>query len=304
MRTLVLNQTNLVPDGQNNKLVYSFPNSVKFSKAFLAVSSISMYYSWFNISTALNNNTFSYTWVAGGTTTTYTIVVPDGLYEIATLNQLLQFNFLANGHYLTETTSGQITYYGEFLVNPSRYAVQLNTYLVPNALPAGYTAPAGFVFPTQSFNPSFVFPVNINALLGFVANFTSDQNTNNAFVAPVGSQFVSKNSLGTISYLSTVSPNVQPNASILISSSGVNNPYAQPTSIIYSVTPAVAVGEIVTEKPPEFMWNELIDGTYNEIRLTILGSNLAPIKINDPSITIVLVIAQEDEVKSFSSGSK
>lgn len=302
MRTLVLNQTNLVPDGQNNKLVYSFPNSVKFSKAYLAVSSISMYYSWFNISTALNNNTFSYTWVSGVTTTTYTISVPDGLYEISTLNQLLQFNFLANGHYLISPT-GQISYFGEFLVNPSRYAVQLNTFLFPTALAgvwAGYTQPVGApALPTQTFNPSFVFPVNINSLLGFVANFTSDQNTNNAFVAPVGSQFVSKNSLGTISYLSTLSPNVQPNASILISSSGINNPYASPTSIIYSVTPAVAVGEIVTEKPPEFMWNELIDGTYNEIRLTILGTNLSPIKINDPSITIVLVIAQEDEVKSF-----
>jgi hypothetical protein len=127
-----------------------------------------------------------------------------------------------------------------------------------------------------------------------------NQNTNNSFVAPAGDQYVSKNtSNGTISYISTTSPNLQPNSSILISSSGINNPYAQPTSIIYSLTPSVAVGQIVSEKPPEFMWNELIDGTYNQIRLTILGTNLAPIKINDPSITIVLVIAQEDEVKSF-----
>ena len=63
MRTLVLNQTNIVQDGQNNKLVYSFPNSVLFKDAYVAVSSISMYYSWFNITSAINNNTFQYSWV-------------------------------------------------------------------------------------------------------------------------------------------------------------------------------------------------------------------------------------------------
>jgi hypothetical protein len=34
----------------------------------------------------------------------------------------------------------------------------------------------------------------------------------------------------------------------------------------------------------------LIDGTYNELRLTILGTDLQPIQINDPSIIIVLAI--------------
>ena len=280
MRTLVLNQTNLVADGQNNKLVYNFPNSVKFSKAYLAVSSISMYYSWFNISNDLKNNTFSYTWVVGGATTTYTIVIPDGLYEVSTLNQLLQFNFLNNNHYLL-TSTGQVQYYAEFVVNPSRYAVQINTFLFPTSLPSGYSTPTTWAgFPTQSFNPSIVLPININNLLGYVVNFTTSQNTNNSFVAPAGDQYVSKNSLGTISYISTTSPNLQPNSSILISSSGINNPYAQPTSIIYSLTPSVAVGQIVSEKPPEFMWNELIDVLicYTRQTLNSIKINISTIK--------------------------
>jgi hypothetical protein len=168
MRTLVLNQTNLVADGQNNKLVYNFPNSVKFSKAYLAVSSISMYYSWFNISNELKNNTFSYTWVVGGTTTTYTIVVPDGLYEVSTLNQLLQFNFLNNNHYLL-TSTGQVQYYAEFVVNPSRYAVQINTFLVPDAATAatlGYTLPAGQTWPADPQNPVITIPSAFNIIIG------------------------------------------------------------------------------------------------------------------------------------------
>jgi hypothetical protein len=300
MRTLVLNQNNIVADGQNNKLVYNFPNSVLFKDAYIAVSSISLYYSWFNITSALGNNTFSYTWVVGGTTTTYPVTIPDGIYEIATLNQYLQYVFLTNNHYLVNST-GQNVYYGEFLINPSRYAVQINTFQFPTALPTGYTTPTTWGgFPTQTFNPSIIIGTTLGLLLGFATGVTTNQNTNNAYTPPSPQTYIAKDSLGTLSYLSTSAPNVQPNSSILISSSGVNNPYASPTSIIYSISPSVGVGEIISEKPPEFMWNELIDGTYNQLRLTLLGTNLAPIQINDPSITIVLVIAQEDEVKSFS----
>ena len=94
MRTLVLNQSNIVADGQNNKLVYNFPNSVTFKDAYMALSSISVYYSWFNITSALANNTFSYTWVSSGTTTNYTVTIPDGIYEISSLNSYLQFIFI------------------------------------------------------------------------------------------------------------------------------------------------------------------------------------------------------------------
>jgi hypothetical protein len=294
MRTLVLNQSNIVQDGQNNKLVYNFPNSVLFKNSYLAVSSISMYYSWFNITSAFSNNTFSYTWVQGATTTTYQVIIPDGIYEINTLNQFLQFTFIKNGTYLTTTSSGINVYYAEFILNPARYAVQINTYLVPTSF-TGFTAPinittgVALVPPTQTFNPSIVLPASLNSLLGFVVNFTTNQNTNNAFTPPT-SPYVSKNTAGTLSYISTSAPNVQPNSSVLISSSGIDNPYAQPTSIIYSITPSVAVGAIINEKPPAFMWNKLIDGTYNQIRLTILGTNLQPLQINDPAMTIVLVI--------------
>ena len=61
MFVIVLNSTHIVQDGLNNKLVYKFPNSVLLKDKYIAVSSISMYYSWFNITSSYNNNTFSYT---------------------------------------------------------------------------------------------------------------------------------------------------------------------------------------------------------------------------------------------------
>jgi len=295
MRTIILNQGNIVPDGQNNKLVYRFPNSVNLNDAYLAVSYVVMFYSWFNITSQYNNNVFSYNWIDGaGVVTTYTINVPNGLYEISTLNQLLQFTMIQNGHYLVDAT-GDNVYYAEFIVNPSRYAVQINTFLFPTALPLGFTNPAGVAFPPQSFNPIITLPANINKIFGYVAGFATDQNLNNAFVPPV-SVYVSKLANGTISYLSTTAPQVQPNSSVLLNISNIDNYYAQPTGIIYTVVPNVAIGEIISEKPPQFAWNKMINGTYNELRMTILGADLQPILVNDPAMTFILVIAQKDEI--------
>jgi len=296
MKTLILNSTNLVADGNNNKLIYRFPNSVLFKKSQIAFAGCSMYYSWFNITSSLGNNTFSYNWRNGaGVATNYTITIPDGLYEISTLNQYLQFTFIQNGHYLVNS-SGQNVYYAQFSINAPRYAVQIDTFLFPTALPAGWTNPAAVPFPPQSFNPIITLPARVNEILGYVANFATDQNLNNAYVAPVGSQYISKLANGTISYISTTAPNVQPNNSLLFSLSGVDNAYANPTSIIYTLVPQVAIGEIINEKPPEFIWNKLIDGTYNQLTLTILGTDLAPIRINDPAMTIILVIKEIDEM--------
>jgi len=294
MRTLILNNSNLVQDGQNNKLIYRFPNSVQFKDNYIALSSASVYYSWFNISSSKNNNVFTYNWLDGaGASTTYTITIPDGLYEVSTLNKLLQFSFIQNGHYLVDE-NGLNVYYAEFLVNPSRYAVEITTYLFPTALPTGWTNPATVPFPPQSFNPIITIPSQLNQILGYVAGFATDQNLNNAFVPPT-SNFVSKLANGTISYLSTSAPNIQPNSSLLFSISNIDNAYAQPSSIIYTLVPTVAPGEIINERPANFIWNKLLNGTYNELRMVILGTDLAPIQINDPSMTIVLVIKDKGE---------
>jgi len=43
------------------------------------------------------------------------------------------------------------------------------------------------------------------------------------------------------------------------------------------------------------MWNKLIDGTYNELRLTFLSPTLQAIAINDPNMTILLTIRDKNE---------
>ena len=350
MRTLVLNSNNVVQDGLNNKLIFKFPNSAKFDKAYVAVASVSMYYSWFNVSAALGNNVIGYTWGSqAASSLTYFFTIPDGLYEISTLNQFLQFQFIKNGHYAINA-AGQYVYFAEMIVNDARYKIQLNTFKVPTAAAQtalGYTQntsnpPAA----AQTFNPIIFIPYSLGLILGWTSltsvagTIVSPTNTsaisvvdaNGGATAPssysltsgylatdiqtndilqynypimfpgaTGSgtlpSFASRSTITyTISYLSNSTPNIQPNSSILISASSVDNPYSTPTSVIYSITPSVAVGEIISEKPPSFMWNKLIDGMYNQLQLTFLGNDLRPIQINDPAMTIILAIAQENEV--------
>ena len=350
MRTLVLNSNNVVQDGLNNKLIFKFPNSAKFDKAYVAVASVSMYYSWFNVSASLGNNVIGYTWGSqAGSSLTYFYTIPDGLYEISTLNQFLQFQFIKNGHYAINS-AGQYVYFAEMIVNEARYKIQINTFKVPTAAQQtalGYTQNTSNPPATsQTFNPIIYIPYNLGLILGWTSltsvsgTITTASNTSAISVVDANGVAVSVSSYSltsgylatdlqtndviqynypimfpgatgsgtlppfasrstttfTISYLSNTTPNIQPNSSILIAASSVDNPYSTPTSVIYSITPSVAVGEIISEKPPSFMWNRLIDGMYNQIQLTFLGNDLRPIQINDPAMTIILAIAQENEV--------
>jgi hypothetical protein len=284
--TLVLNSTNIVGSG-NNQLVYTFPNSVSFPNHLIAVQSVNMYYSWANVNISpLNNYQFSYTWTVGSTVTTYPLSVPDGLYEVSDLNYFLQYNMIKNGTYLINA-AGENVYYAEFIVNPNRYSVQINTFLVPTSLPTGWTAPvlsipdatAAFPgYPTVSITPIVTLIGNFAKLFGYVNGFATTTSTTL-----------------NLSFNSSTSPNIQPNSSLYLSISNISNKYAVPSSIIYNVTPNVGFGEQIQERPPEFGWNKLLEGTYNQLRVQLLGHDFAPVQVLDPNMTIVLVIKEDTE---------
>ena len=293
MNTIVLNQSNLINNGKNSTLVYNFPSTVDLTNKYVCVVSISMFYSWFNITQQSSNNIITFQW--DSTLPAVNIVIPDGLYEIVQLNQYLQWWFIENGFYYIDS-SGNYVYMAEMLINSTRYAVQLNTYLNYTAatLPVGYTLPGNFVgYPPLRQNPVVGFPANFNVIVGYQVGFLSDANISNAFVPPSPTQqnnYVSKQSNGTISYLSSQAPQVQPNSNILFSLVNVNSPYSQPSGIIYSLNPNSAVGEKVYEVPPNFVWTKFIDGYHPSLTLTMLGTDKLPLTIQDPNMTILLAI--------------
>jgi hypothetical protein len=318
METIVINSSNLVNKGSgNNTFKYRFPSSVQFSNNEVAVSQVSMYYSWYNISLNLGNNFFQYTWVVNtpstiGTpflpptvneTVVYDVIIPDGLWEINTLNEYLQNEMIKNGTYLIytdpQTYLSSNIYYIELTINPTLYGIQINTFLVPTTLTNGYTVPSNFKgFPSVSQNPVLIIPPQskLNVLLGFPNGFTTSSNVDNQTQFSTYDKLVNKIAKtvdGTISYLSTTAPNLQPNTTLLLTLTNTQNKYSNPSNMLYALTPTGSIGQQFNNVPPKYNWVKMCDGTINELTLCIIGANdYQPLQIQDPNILIVLVIKQ------------
>ena len=268
---IIVDKTNLIGN-DNNTFVYRFPSSVAFPNHEIALASVDMYYAWYNVSALLGNNTFSYVWTDG---TTNTIVLEDGLYEINTINERLQFAFIANGHYLVDSGGNNI-YYINISANTTRYATQIDIFQFPNSLPAGYTNPAAVVFPPAN-QITMTMPTKFNELLGFAAGFTT--------TAPTGTN---------LSFLSSVAPNIQPNNVLYVSVSNIDNKYGSPSGLVHRIVPNTTFGSLITENP-EFSFQPLHSGTYNELQIQILGTDKSPIRIIDPNIVITFLIKNKEQ---------
>lgn len=157
--SIFLDQDLLINLGSgNNQFKFDFPRQVSTTPTSrMSVSNFSVPYSWFNITQAFGNNQFAYVWFDGASTSTLypsssgkggtvvNITLPDGFYDLPTLNAYLQYIMVQNGHYLIDQ-NGDYVYYLEFMYNVTSYRIQLNSYQLPNSLPSGWTAGSGVSF--------------------------------------------------------------------------------------------------------------------------------------------------------------
>ncbi len=274
VNTIVLKSENITDTTKNSTFEYNFPNSINFKDMELALIQASMYYTWFNISDELGNRTFSYQYVVGGTTNTRTITLDEGLYEISDINKALQFDFINAGLYLVDS-NGDNVYYAEFIINTVLNSVDINTYAVPTSLPAGYSQPSNWVgYPTATYNVNIRMASTFNEIVGYASNFESG---------------LSSGTGTTLTFNSSVAPNVNPNSSVLLECNVIDNPFGNPSGIIYAIVPTVGVGGLINVQPPEYAFNDVKNGVYNSIRVRLLNkTTLTPLTIQDGEITIIL----------------
>jgi hypothetical protein len=157
--------------------------------------------------------------------------------------------------------------------------VDINTYAVPTSRPTGFTEPTNWVgYPTTTYNPNIIIPANFNKIVGYDADKETGLNSG------VGS---------TLTFNSDFSPNVNPNSSVLVEVSIVDNPYGVPANIIYAIVPTVGIGGLIHVSPPEYAFVPIKDGVYNNLRLRLLNKDtLNPLTIQDGEITIILGIKE------------
>jgi len=279
MKTLILNSSNILPGSNNSELIYNFPTgSVEFKNDEVAVSTISMYYSWFNIDSRLyNNNIFQYVWLG----TTYTVTIPNGNYSISQLNAYLQYVMIQNNHYLIDSSSNNV-YYLELTVNQTLYKIEFTSYPIPTALPLGWSSPVGWPgFPLVAETPQLVILTNgFRDIIGF-----------NAGTYPPVVQST------TYTKVSDFTPQVTPVNSLVMECSLINNNLSIPSRLLFSFTPSnTTFGAVLTVQPPEYTWNEIQNGFYNQFSIKFLDQNLRNVIIQDPQMVILLAIKRKNDL--------
>ena len=312
MRTLILNQENIVPNTANGRLEYVFPaGNVSIMKGQkLALASLQMFYSTFNITSLNNNNVFSYIWVDG---TEHTVLIPNGYYTVQTLNEYLQFTMINNTHYLVDNDTTNNVYFLTMGTNASTYKVELTSFQINATMfPIGvgaatYSLPAGasWVVPTVSIVPMFNIPsTSFRDVIGF----------SNAGYYPTGSagsyaqavisgvppaQTQAPPYTSNLVFSSNVVPQVSPLSSYLVKCNLINNNYAVPNDLLYSFSPQSAFGEQFTIAPNQLIFINIQEGQYNKFVVEFADQNNRPVAIEDPSLVVLLIISDVGELTSF-----
>lgn len=279
---LILNNTNVISPN-NTIFQYRFINGGFFipEGTEICISTLSIPYAFFNITTANNNNTFNFiSW----TGTVYPIILPNGFYTQSDIQNYLQTFFLNNNLYLTNS-QGDLVFFLYITINATYYANQILVYNVPTSAEFqptvvgnayyGWSAPAGFVFPTPTTKAPALEVLNNNFqnYLGFPAGIYGGGAIDQSFLSPNP-------------------PNTTPINSLIVTVNAVSNPVSVPTNVIDNIPITnTTFGANIVYEPKFEKWIKVSgNSTYNNFIINILDQNFNPIISNDPNATISLLL--------------
>jgi hypothetical protein len=277
--TIILNSSNVVKNTNNTIYSYKFPNQLELKNKQIAVHSLNMYYSWYNVNSSLYNNNFlQYQWWdSNGVLTTYDVNLSDGNYTISDLNYVLQAAMFKNGHYVQDNNqTTKNIYYIEITENITEYAAELNISPVPISLPANQIKGGNWALPTTQQTPRIIFTSssNFKNLLGF-----------NTGVYPPTTQST------LYRQLSQNVPMISPVSSIIIRCNACRSYLSNPFDILFSFTSGTTrYGDIIDKNPQHLVFIDVPDGSYSDITLTFVDQNFNNMHILDNQLIIQLII--------------
>jgi len=244
--------------------------------ARICVTQIVLPYSWFNVSSYNNNNSFSYIWLG----TTYTISLSNAYFEVSDLNNYLQQIMINNNHYLYDSSTGDNVYYIKIETNTTYYANTITCYPIPTSLPSNYTNPSGsFPFASTTQTPQIVIGTNN---FGSLTGFTS------------GTYPPSVQTL-TYSINSNTIPNITPVNSIVIRTSLVDNKTSYVADILDTFyINDTTFGSNINYVPSYRKWLTCNKGAYHHFDIYFNDQNYDTIYMNDNNTLISIQIDNPD----------
>lgn len=275
---LVLNSNNVVAGSNNTTYQYKFSRNMMIKdEAEMAISSITIPYSWYNITARYANNELGQIHFPEGSGfyLAQTIQFDDGFYTVTDINARIQQECINQGFYLINA-SGQYVYYLTFLYNPTTYGVQLICQPVPTSLPAGWTAPSNW----NGFPPVAAVPVCIitNAQFGKLIGFST---------GTYPPSFVSSVAYNVLNTFTPIGSNIN---NLIIRSSLVDNEVGFPTDIVDSMAITSTFGSNINYVPPVLKWVKMSSGIYQYFNITFVDQNLNSIYALDSNVCITLMI--------------
>ena len=276
MKTLSVT-TKHIQTPSNNFLRYTFPSNVNLSNHQIGLASLSLFYSFYNISSKKNNNKFQYIWDG----TTHDVELPNLTGEISDINNYLQFIFRSRNHYMINA-SGDPVYFVEMVVDKARYAIAIITTQVPNAFNSTYPQASNshFTLPSNAFMPviKMIDTSKFNELIGFTNTFQTSATLATNHTA-----------------LSSSAPVLNPDSNIIVVIQNmIDNQYSSPNGVIHSFGISANIGEQILEKPSEISYNDIMPSHYDHLDIRILNADtLEDVEILDPEISILLLIREK-----------
>lgn len=280
-------QTILLNNGNStfkdvHKLVHNFGRNASLFKHSIALSQLTLPYSWYNITADYGNNTFSYNWPAA-TPVQIDMTIPDSFLEINQISDYMQFIMAQNYHYLVKDeglSTEEIKYLISWSVNVSAYRVTFIFDPLPTVLPDadGFDIPsaASWLAPGADANPTLIIT---NAEFGKLLGQSAATLGAGATHTEVNGDLV---------------PQIQPATSINIECNFVANDI-QLTRNLYSFAPDVPYGSFITLNPTYPIFHKVLPQSYADIEISFVDQNDNKIDIVDPNGLQVQLIVRTDE---------
>ena len=270
---IILNTTNYQG---TNRYSYKFPSAVTMKDAKVSLYSLSMYNSTYNITSQLQNNTFSIDFLG----VTYNFTIPDGYYSIPDLNFYFQQQMLLNYLYVTINNGGNNVFFVELTVNTVRYKAQLNVYYVPNTVNSanlGYTKPsqATWTNPTVNTTPRVVLCAGLKTLLGF----SDDQ----AFY-PLTTQSTN------YTKISDLYPILSPIFNYIMTCNLCDSKFNNVPDILCQIPINEKFGNLISMNNSQSQQINIRDGNYNNIIIQLWDQNYNMLQMQDPELIVTLLI--------------
>lgn len=279
VNTILINKNNAINNGFKNSFSYKFVgNGLQLDSNrdnSIALVSLSMPFSIFNISGIYNNNSYQIIY----NSVTYTNNIPDSYLDIDGLNKNLQFFLVSNNLYLIDD-AGNYRYYMEFVLDVALYKVSVKFYPVPSVLPTGWSNPGGMAL--TGLSPQLVVSSSNNfyKLLGLIpSTYPASPSAVNAI------------------QLSNTDIELSPISSINLACNLINNSTSVSPQIFYSFVPSnVGFGEYISVTPPELVYVTCNNGFYQDLTISIVDEFNRPIPMQDNSCVFMIAFKSTKKV--------